>query len=144
MLRHTRFLLLSLILSLPLNQAQAANLTGRWTTTEGAIVQISKCGASYCGHLRSFTPPEGLKQTQVRDQKNSDKSKRTRPVLGMKVLWNLKKTGDNTWVGQGYEPRRGINATMHVTQVSPNQLQMKGCKKLLFNLCENFKWDRQL
>lgn len=144
MLRPAKLLLLCLLLSLPFHTAQAAQLTGRWTTTEGAVVQISKCGSSYCGHLRSFTPPKGLKQSEVRDQRNSDKSKRSRPVLGMRVLWDLKKTGTNTWIGKGYEPRRGISATMHVTQVSPNQLQMKGCKRLLLDLCEDFKWDRQL
>ena len=75
------------------------------------------------------------------DLNNRDKSKRNRKVLGLKVLFRMKHSG-NSLTGRVYDPRRGISAKATVTQSSASTLTVKGCVRVLFEMCEKETWRR--
>ena len=137
------FVLCLFLLSMPLHaSAKTSDLLGLWQTTRGALINISHCGKSLCADLRSFNPPKGQRQQDVLDHHNHDTSKKTRKVLGLKVLWDILPTGANTWKAEGYDPSRGLEVSINL-QLQPNGLlKMTGCKKFVLNFCENLNWQR--
>ena len=77
----------------------------------------------------------------VRDEKNQDQSKRNRQILGLTVLWRLKPDG-NAWSGRVYDPRRGFSANATVRKAGSSTLEIKGCVRVVFNVCETEVWQR--
>lgn len=121
-------------------QAQDA-FHGDWKTPAGATVRIERCGSSHCGRLIRFRPPPGYTMQNTLDTENRDASKRGRKVLGLNILYRLKPAGD-TLKGRAYDPRRGISANATVSIASANTLTVKGCLRVVVQLCENETWRR--
>lgn len=122
--------------------AEAQNaFYGDWKTPAGATVRIERCGSSHCGRLIRFRPPPGYTMQNTLDTKNRDASKRGRKVLGLNILYRLKPAGD-TLKGRAYDPRRGVSAKATVSVASPNALTVKGCMRILVELCERETWRR--
>lgn len=121
-------------------QAQNA-FHGDWKTPAGATVRIERCGSSHCGRLIRFRPPPGYTMQNTLDTENRDASKRGRKVLGLNILYRLKPAGD-TLKGRAYDPRRGISANATVSLASSNALTVKGCLRVVVQLCERETWRR--
>ncbi len=69
--------------------ASAAEPLGDWRDEDGkAIIRIVDCNSRLWGVVASDSIPGGV------DSKNPDKAKRTRPLLGMPILLNMKKVED--------------------------------------------------
>ena len=122
--------------------AKASDLHGLWQTPKGAIIKISQCGAAMCGQVQSFKPPKGQRQQDTLDLRNHQTAKRSRKVLGLKVLWNIKTTGENKWQAEGYDPRRGFQVNVNIHLLPSGLLKMTGCKKVILNICESVIWRR--
>src|SRR3546814_14945468 len=85
--------------------AAPVSIVGRWKTDDGkGIVDIVPCGAKLCGriHRLLIDQPAGGQ----RDERNPDKSKRGRMVVGLRIYWDLLADGAG-WRGQGYSPEDG-------------------------------------
>jgi len=96
--------------------------TGEWRVADGtATVKIKKCGADLCGFVATTVGAPGT------DNRNPDPSKRTRSVLGLEVLINLRKAGDNTWTGATYNADDGQTYSARITLLGDQQLQIQGC-----------------
>ena len=81
----------------PIAFAAPAPITGRWATDDGkAIIDIHAYGAKICGKVQKLlvAQPAGGQ----RDERNSDKAKRTRQVQGLQILWDL-TVNDKAWKG---------------------------------------------
>src|SRR3546814_17436976 len=68
--------------------AAPVSIVGRWKTDDGkGIVDIVPCGAKLCGriHRLLIDQPAGGQ----RDERNPDKSKRGRMVVGLRIYWDL-------------------------------------------------------
>lgn len=119
-----------------LNPALAADPTGDWRVADGlANIRIAECSGSMWGVVSWEKSPGG------RDDRNSDVSKRNRPVLGMPVLLNMKKKADaEEWVGQVYNAQDGQIYDSTITPTGPDQLEIKGC--VLGFLCGGETWTR--
>ncbi|ADZ71023.1 DUF2147 domain-containing protein [Polymorphum gilvum] len=119
----------------------APDIAGDWLTPEGAVVRIEACGGAPCGRLVRFRPPPGLTMETTRDANNRDASKRARKVLGLTVLWQLAPAGD-IWRGRTYDPRRGFSAVATLTAADRGRLTVRGCVRVLVELCESETWTR--
>ena len=85
--------------------AVAAPIEGTWQTQEGTEVNVTPCGADYCGILSWIVIPKEYSATcnadrdkfgaQMLDTKNPDPSLRTRSLVGLQMM-TLKPTGDPT------------------------------------------------
>lgn len=119
----------------------AAALTGDWRTPAGATVRIEPCGPAPCGRLIDFKPLPGRTLQSQRDERNRDRAKRTRKVLGLTVLWRVERNNEG-WRARVYDPRRGFGANATLTLDRPGRLKVKGCVKVLFRVCEQEVWRR--
>jgi uncharacterized protein (DUF2147 family) len=99
-----------------------ADPIGEWRVADGtATVRISKCSAALCGFVASTRSAPG------KDVRNPDASKRSRSVIGIEVLINLRPAGDNVWTGTTYNAEDGLLYNATVSQAGAQSLQIKGC-----------------
>ncbi len=119
----------------------APDISGKWKTPAGAVVQIANCGKVPCGRLIRFPAPSGHTMKSTPDLKNKDPNKRGRKLLGLKVLWRMKPQS-NGWKGRVYDPRRGFSANATVRKKGKAALEVKGCVRVIFNVCENEIWRK--
>ncbi|GAB4516422.1 MAG: hypothetical protein Tsb0019_15790 [Roseibium sp.] len=119
----------------------APDITGTWKTPAGAVIEIAGCGKEPCGRIVDFAPPPGYTVQSTPDANNRDQAKRKRKVLGLKVLWQLKpeKTG---WKGRVYDPRRGFSANAILKKTGSSTLEVQGCVRVVFNVCEKETWRK--
>ncbi|PVB60838.1 DUF2147 domain-containing protein [Labrenzia sp. 011] len=119
----------------------APDINGSWRTPAGAVIRITDCGKVPCGKIVDFKPPRGHTVQSTRDSNNKDASKRNRKVLGLKVLWRLKPES-KSWSGRVYDPRRGFSANASVRRKSASELEVQGCVRVVFNVCEKEIWRK--
>lgn len=114
----------------------AVSINGRWTTKEkDAVIEIYSCGANMCGKIAKYlkTPPNGADQ---KDVNNPNKALRTRKVLGINILNNLREDGDK-WRGTIYDPRNGKSYRSVVFKQKNGNLSVEGC---LGPICQKQVW----
>jgi len=119
----------------------APDINGTWQTPEGAVIRIADCGKVPCGTIVRFTPPKGYTMETTPDVNNKDATKRNRKILGLKVLWRLKPES-NAWTGRVYDPRRGFSANATVRKANAQALEVQGCVRVVFNVCEKEIWKK--
>lgn len=141
----TRRTLLAMLTGLFVTSTGAAHaapdIAGKWRTPAGAVIQISECGNAPCGRIVQFKPPKGYTMKNTPDANNKDASKQKRNILGLKVLWRL-KPASNSWKGRVYDPRRGFSANATVRKKGNSALEVQGCVRVVFNVCEKEVWRR--
>lgn len=98
--------------------AQAAGIDGVWRTPKGWKVKIYKCGASHCGRV--------IGGTKDRDVKNPNKALRKRKVVGIRMIWGMKKSG-SSYAGKLYNPKDGKVYTGKISVSSPGSIKLSGC-----------------
>jgi uncharacterized protein (DUF2147 family) len=121
--------------------AGAADPLGEWVVEDGvARIRIVDCNTRLWGVISWEKTPGGV------DAENPDKSKRTRPTLGIPILLNMKKAppknGAETdlWEGKVYNAENGKLYDSKIRLLSPDQLELKGC--VLGFLCGGQTWTR--
>lgn len=84
---------------------------GIWQDDSGRVwVEIQPCGERLCGQLVWFKWPDGDDGQPLVDLQNRDATLRGRPLLGLTILRDLQRTGDNAWEGGAiYNPEDGID-----------------------------------
>ncbi|MBB3034129.1 DUF2147 domain-containing protein [Alteriqipengyuania lutimaris] len=116
-------------------------ISGRWVTEDkDAVITIGNCGSSLCGKISKFleTPPDGANQ---RDVNNPKKSLRSRKLMGLPVLTNLRQDGD-VFRGDIYDPKSGKTYESIVERTSTNRLSVKGCARVIVKVCQEQTWTR--
>jgi uncharacterized protein (DUF2147 family) len=117
--------------------ASAASVNGDWKVEGGlAHVRIADCAGSVWGAVAWEKTPGG------KDVNNPDPSKRSRPMLGMVLLIDMKKEGaKDSWSGQIYNAENGklYKATIK-PGARPDELDLQGC--LMGFLCGGQTWTR--
>ena len=117
--------------------ASAADPLGEWKVEEDkATIRIVDCNSRLWGVIASEKIPGNL------DSKNPDKTKRTRPTLGIPVLLNMKKAEDekDKWEGQIYDATSGKTYDANIQLKSANSLRVEGCVAMI--LCGGQTWTR--
>jgi uncharacterized protein (DUF2147 family) len=108
---------------------------GTWIAESGeGRVRIDPCGQALCGVLAAANPGD----TDVR---NPDPGKRSRPLLGLPVLIDMKPAGKERWQGQVYSARSGYTYAAAIALKSADVLRVEGC--VLGGLfCNSQNWMR--
>ena len=115
--------------------ALAIDPTGDWLVAEKlAVVRVAPCGPAFCGHIAWTKGPPRT------DKNNPDPAKRSRSVIGMETLLNMKPTGSNRWEGEIYNAEDGKIYSGNISLVSDNVLRIEGC--VLGFLCGGQNWTR--
>jgi uncharacterized protein (DUF2147 family) len=120
-----------------LSTAQAADPLGEWLVEDGvATIKVVDCNGHIWGVVASEKTPGGV------DSNNPDKTKRTRPTLGMPVLLDMKPDTDEKgkWAGHIYNAKDGKTYEASIQPTSATQLKVEGC--VLGFLCGGQTWTR--
>lgn len=104
----------------------ADKAVGTWLRAkEGWHVQFAMCGDKLCGEIVSG---EGV------DKKTGES------VIGIQMLYDLEKVGDDRWRGKMYNPGDGGTYKGVVTVLSDNEVKMSGCMMKI--MCRSEIWPR--
>ena len=121
-----RFLISALLMLAPLAAAFAQDVVGKWKLEDGtAIVEVYKAGDSYNGKIVWLLHPTEDDGTPAVDKNNPDSKLRSRQLIGLNMLSDLKKTGTEYSGGSIYDPGNGktYNCSM---KVEGNVLKVRG------------------
>jgi len=133
-----RNLIVSLVLVLCLSGVAVGagpdDVTGRWLDQDKkAIINIYKCGNLYCGNITWLKEPnfpaddkKGMAGKTKVDRENPDSSLRSKPIMGMVILWGFKYAGENKWDdGNIYDPNNGKTYSCKMT-LDGDRLNIRG------------------
>lgn len=124
--------LIALAFAIPASAFAQEPVEGHWKNPKGSVtVKITPCGKAWCGYVIEATE----KAKQGAREGGTDN------LIGTRILTGLRKTGDNTFRGQAFDPKRNIRAAAVVTVVSPTVLSVKGCK-FAGLICREWRWTR--
>jgi uncharacterized protein (DUF2147 family) len=114
----------------------AAGFEGRWHTPGNrSVVDISRCGAQYCGRIVSVVPRPGT-NTPPLDVQNPDPSRRTRPLVGLQLLSGFASDGSG---GTIYNPQNGRTYRSSIRLDRDGSLRVSGCVAVF---CQSQRWVR--
>jgi uncharacterized protein (DUF2147 family) len=126
---------LILWLTFPSLGAQPVNPAGTWQSENGEIqVRIAQCGAAYCGTIVSS-------RRYRTDANNPDPSLRSRPLVGIRMIWDLTPSSDGSWTGSLYNPQDGRTYSGRVRVTALTALELSGCV-LGGLICQSQVWTR--
>ena len=124
--------------------AHAAEPFGTWYTAEGkGQVKIVNCGGALCGNLIWLKEPNDPDTNKPKlDKNNADASKRTRPLIGIPIVLNMKPSGTpDKWDGSVYNAEDGKTYTGSFALTGPNTADLKGCV-MGGLICKSQNWTR--
>jgi len=111
------------------------DILGVWNNEEqDAKIEIFKCNGKYCGKIVSLKEPnypagskEGAPSMPRLDRNNPDRTKKSRPVIGLQIVNDFVIDGKGVWKdGSVYDPKNGKTYRGKITLVSPNKLNLRG------------------
>jgi uncharacterized protein (DUF2147 family) len=134
---------LAATLTLLAHSAQAADPNGVWLTQGGkARVRIGPCGSALCGTIIGLKEPNDAETGRPKwDKFNSDPSKRSRPIVGIQVVYGLMPMGADKWKGEVYNAEDGKTYSGFLTLTGDNSLKLEGCA-LGGLICKAQTWTR--
>jgi len=121
--------------------AAADAVQGEWRTQNGgAKVRIGPCPSDtrqMCGAVSWLRPA----QARARDVRNPDPALKSRPLMGMPVLWGLRQAGPGRWTGgKIYSANAGKTYDAALTVAPDGTLKLEAC--LLSLACRIQTWRR--
>ena len=136
-----RVALLAICLNLIAAPAFAADaVQGEWLTeTKAAKVRIGPCPSDkrrMCGAV-SWMRANG----DAKDARNPDPALKSRPLMGMPVLWGLRQAGPGRWTGgKIYAANAGKTYDAALSVAADGTLKVEAC--LLSLACRTQTWRR--
>ena len=112
-----KFFISMIFMLAPLAAAFAQDVVGKWKLSDGtAIVEVYQLGDVYNGKIVWLQNPTEADGSPAVDDQNPDPKLRTRQVLGLNMLNNLKKANGEYSGGSIYDPGNGktYNCSMKV------------------------------
>lgn len=111
----------ALLVAFLCSPASAADAVGEWLVKDGgAQIRIEPCADALWGVI-SWTREPAV------DSNNPDPAKRSRPIVGVPILRNMKAAGPNKWEGEVYNAQNGKMYNASITLVSDDVLKIQGC-----------------
>ena len=117
----------------------AARVNGHWRTQmHGAVVEVRTCAAqSPCAILKWIDPVKSRGTTL--DLRNPDPKLRTRPLVGVPIVWGLRQGSDGWTGGRVYNPETGQIFRSAMQPLGADRLRVTGCWG---PLCRSEIWVR--
>jgi uncharacterized protein (DUF2147 family) len=117
------------------SQPSSTSPIGEWLIEDRtAQVRIEACGSNMCGYVSHAENPNDT------DGKNPDPALRGRPVIGAKVLLDMKPLAEG-WDGNIYNAKDGKTYPAHMVIRDANTLRVEGCA-LGGLVCRGQNWTR--
>jgi uncharacterized protein (DUF2147 family) len=105
----------------------AEDAFGVWLNPENkSHTEFYKCGSGLCAKIVKVV------DGQKTDDKNPDPGKRNRPIVGLVIMENAKKSGDNKWAGTLYNRADGKSYSGTLAVKSKNAVELSGCVAVVF------------
>jgi uncharacterized protein (DUF2147 family) len=139
-----RTLTAAVVLGALATPAAAADPKGTWATEGGrSHVAISDCGGALCGAIVWLKEPNDPETGKPKlDVHNADAGKRNRPLLGTRIVLNMKPNGKpGQWAGNVYNAQDGKTYSGSITLESASTLKLEGCA-LGGLICKTQTWTR--
>jgi uncharacterized protein (DUF2147 family) len=89
-------------------------------------VKVSPCGDNLCGKIIDLAKPLDKNGNPKIDKENPDPALRSRPVIGLSLLQNMRPAGEGQWEGAIYNPDDGRTYDAKMT-IDGNVMKVKGC-----------------
>lgn len=119
----------------PASAQSAEDAFGLWLNPEnGSNIELYKCGDGLCAKLAKVT------DGQKTDDKNPDAAKRSRPIVGLVIMDDAKKSGAKAWAGTLYNRENGKSYSGTITVKSKDAVDLSGCVAVV--LCRTATWTR--
>ena len=100
---------------------------GIWKLDSGKVtVRIAPCGPNLCGAIVGLAKPLNKKGEPKLDKKNPNEALRSRPLIGLTILANMKPAGENNWKGTIYNADDGRTYSSYM-KLSGSNMKVKGC-----------------
>ncbi len=120
---------LVLLMSLP----AAADPSGVWRDKDGGTIRVTTCSAGMCAEIATMNPPNDPQTGRPwLDKNNGEAAKRSRPLIGMPVLMDMRPSGPGRWSGKLYDPDRGSIFDGNLIELGPDKIRIEGC---VISLC---------
>jgi uncharacterized protein (DUF2147 family) len=118
--------------ALPVTASAEAVLTGQWKNPKGSVVvRLTPCGNAFCGVVVNAS--EHARETARKGG--------TPNLVGTRILSGLRRSGDGSFKGQVFDPKRNIRAPATVRMLGPDALSVEGCA-FLGLVCKEQRWTR--
>ena len=121
--------------------ACAQSAAGVWLTKDqDAHIRIGDCGGSVCGTIVWLKEPiDKATGKPATDEHNPDVAKRSRPLMGVQVMYGMKPAGPGKWTGHLYNADDGKTYEGSLTVLGSNSVHVEGC---VMGLCGGEDWQR--
>jgi uncharacterized protein (DUF2147 family) len=128
----TRALFVLLAAAVPI-AASAAALEGQWRNEKNSVtVKVVPCGNALCANVVGAT---------ARAKAGARKGG-TQNLIGTRILTGLRPTGNGTYKGLAFDPKRNIRVPATVRVVGPNAIAVRGCALAGMFVCKEQRWTR--
>ena len=109
------------------SQAQVADaILGKWYTQDkNAQVEIFREGGAYHGKMVWLKEPTENGRPKV-DKNNPEESKKDRPILGLRLLFDFVHEGDLWEGGKIYDPRTGKSYSGTIKLLDDGKMEVRG------------------
>jgi uncharacterized protein (DUF2147 family) len=94
------------------------------------VIEIAPCGGNLCGTVVKASPLQ---------QEKAERGSGTR-LIGSRLITGIQPTGPGAYKGRVFAADRNVSASGTVNQLSPNQLEVKGC--ILMVICKSRTYVR--
>jgi uncharacterized protein (DUF2147 family) len=107
--------------------ADGAGIAGLWLVeARDAVIDIQPCGERLCGTVVWLKEPRPNGRVRL-DEKNPDAAQRTRPVCGLRLLYDFKASDANEWNdGHIYSADEGETYSAKMALLDANTLKVRG------------------
>ena len=121
-----------------------ADPRGVWLTDSGkSHVRLDACEDDrrrLCGEIVWLRKPTYEDGSPRLDRHNDDKALRSRPLIGLRVLWDLEDQGGGEWDdGEIYNPEDGEIYDSELEEIDGSTLEVRGC---VWFICKTQTWTR--
>ena len=133
------FILSLLFLLISTKVFSETNIFGYWLTS-GSIVKIENCDDYICAKIETIFVEECVDQKQILDDQNKDETLRSRPLIGINLLYSflIKDVNQKTFKdGRIYDPRRGKTYKSNLYLNDDGILRVEGCVAFI---CDGEDW----
>lgn len=115
---------------------------GVWMSQDGGVkVRLSDCGGTLCGHVVWLKEPNDRRTGAPKtDTLNPDPAKRSRPLIGLKVVNGFVPSGPQRWSGTIYDADNGHVYRANLIVQSARTARLEGC--MFAWLCMGHTWRR--
>ena len=119
--------------AIPVGASAQAALEGHWKNPKGSVVvKVAPCGNAWCG-----TVVQASEKAKASARKGG-----TPNLIGTRILSGVRATGNNSFKGQAFDPKRNIRAPATIRLLGPNTISVRGCAIAGMLLCKEQRWTK--